>query len=226
MNPKSNENNDVIIFGAGENAQLALYYFENDSDKHVRGFVVDDEFKKSDSFCDLPLVGMSEVESKFPATRHGAFVAVGYTRMNELRQTSYENLKAKGYAMASYISSRCNNFAMEVGENAFILEDNTIQPFVRVGHNVVLWSGNHIGHHSQIGAHCFITSHVVVSGGVMIGENCFFGVNATVRDHIEIGDRTMVGAGAIVTKSSAEDTVWRAAKSEIKDFTSDQLKRI
>ena len=37
---------------------------------------------------------------------------------------------------------------------------------VRIGNDVVLWSGNHIGHDSTIGDHCFIASHVVVSGNV------------------------------------------------------------
>ena len=52
----------------------------------------------------------------------------------------------------------------EIGENCFIFEDNTIQPFVKIGDDVVLWSGNHIGHHAEIGDHCFISSHVVISG--------------------------------------------------------------
>ena len=50
------------------------------------------------------------------------------------------------------------------GDNCFILEDNTVQPFVTIGNNVTLWSGNHIGHDSVIEDDCFISSHVVVSG--------------------------------------------------------------
>ncbi len=106
-----------------------------------------------------------------------------------------------GYSMASFISPQATILnGGVIGDNCFILEDNTVQPYARIGSNVTLWSGNHIGHHSVIGDHTFIASHVVVSGGVEIGERCFVGVNATLRDHIEGGDlsrywrgRTAVG---------------------------------
>ena len=32
-----------------------------------------------------------------------------------------------------------------------IMEHNTIQPYVTIGENTILWSGNHVGHHTQIG---------------------------------------------------------------------------
>ena len=50
---------------------------------------------------------------------------------------------------------------MFIGENTFIFEANVVQPGVTVGDNVVLWSGNHIGHDSVIEDHCFIASHAV-----------------------------------------------------------------
>ena len=79
-------------------------------------------------------------------------------------------MKSLGYELVSYVSSRCSFLSQyPPGDNCFILEDNTVQPFVRIGSNVTLWSGNHIGHDSVIGDHCFISSHVVVSGHVSIG---------------------------------------------------------
>ena len=68
-----------------------------------------------------------------------------------------------------------------------------------VGDNVVMWSGNHIGHHSKIGSHAFITSHVVISGGVSIGESSFLGVNSTVIDHINIEPKSFIKANQLVT---------------------------
>ena len=57
---------------------------------------------------------------------------------------------------------------------------------VKIGNNVVLWSGNHIGHNTVIRDNCFIASHVVISGFCEIGENCFLGVNSTVINNITI----------------------------------------
>jgi acetyltransferase-like isoleucine patch superfamily enzyme len=102
-----------------------------------------------------------------------------------------------------------------VGENCFILEDNTIQPFVRIGNDVTLWSGNHVGHDSVIEDHCFVSSHVVIAGRVRIGPYCFLGVNATLRNGITIAPRTLVGAGAVVMRDTEEDSVHLPAPSRL-----------
>jgi UDP-3-O-[3-hydroxymyristoyl] glucosamine N-acyltransferase len=105
-----------------------------------------------------------------------------------------------------------------------VLEDNTIQPFVTIGDNVVLWSGNHIGHHSTIGNHVFISSHVVVSGGVRIGDYCFVGVNATFRDHISVGQRTVIGAGALIMKNTPDDSVFIEPATPRSEIQSESLR--
>src|SRR6185295_3003897 len=96
-----------------------------------------------------PVVAFEEIEQALPPDKHDLFVAVGYSRINGLRQAKCEAARAKGYALASYVSPRATVFGNVVsGWNCFILEDNTVQPFVRIGNGVTLWSGNHIGHHA------------------------------------------------------------------------------
>ena len=180
----------LVIFGAADIAQVAHFYFSRYSDYDVVGFTVDATFLTSAQFCGLPVVAFEEVTQHFPPAQHDMFVALSYSGLNRLRKEKYLEAKARGFSCASFISPSATVLNDSViGENCLILEDNTIQPYVRIGNNVTLWSGNHIGHHSTIGDHCFISSHVVVSGGVDIGEQCFIGVNATLRDHITLGER-------------------------------------
>jgi sugar O-acyltransferase (sialic acid O-acetyltransferase NeuD family) len=123
--------------------------------------------------------------------------------MNRQRESVYRQCKEKGYAMLSYVSSKATVFPEAViGENCFILEDNTLQPFTPIGNNVVMWSGNHIGHHGVIRDHVFFTSHVVLSGHCVVDPYCFFGVNATVRDYTHIAEGSLIGMGACVTKNT------------------------
>ena len=124
----------------------------------------------------------------------------------------------------SYVSSRCSYLSQHPpGDNCFILEDNTVQPFVTIGNDVTLWSGNHIGHDSSIGDHCFISSHVVVSGHVSVGPSCFIGVNATLRNSIAIAERTLIGAGAVIMKNTTPGSVYPGPRAERMSKTSDQL---
>ena len=190
---------DIVIFGAGDIARLADRYFARDSDYRVVAFAVDAAYRTADSFLGRPLVDFETIETRYPPDAVHLFVAVSYARMNRVRADKYIAAKQKGYVLASYVSSRCTMLTDEpVGDNCFILEDNTIQPFVRIGNDVTLWSGNHVGHDSVIEDHCFISSHVVISGHVTVGESCFIGVNATLRNGIRLAPRTLVGAGATI----------------------------
>ena len=117
----------------------------------------------------MPLTNFEDIEKRYDTKDYSIFIALSYTHMNDLRSKKVAEAKLKGFKIASYISSKATTFSdFSCGENCFILEDNTIQPFVKIGNNVTLWSGNHIGHHSVIQSNCFISSHVVVSGGLML----------------------------------------------------------
>jgi len=151
-------------------------------------------------------------------------VALSYARMNKVRAEKYHQAKNSGYELASYVSSRCSFLTDNpVGDDCFILEDNTIQPFVKIGNNVTLWSGNHIGHDSVIEDHCFLASHIVVSGNVRIQPYCFIGVNATLRNSTQIAPETLIGAGAIITKDTVEQGVDLPERAKLSDKKSSEI---
>ena len=213
---------NIVIFGTGDIARLAHFYFSTDSDYTVVAFTVDPAYLSSETFLDLPVVPFDQVAARFPPSDYQMFVALSYAKMNQVRAAKYREAKALGYQLVSYVSSRCSFLSQHPpGDNCFILEDNTVQPFVRIGSNVTLWSGNHIGHDSRIGDHCFISSHVVVSGHVEVGSHCFVGVNATIRNDIRIAEFTLVGAGAIIMKDTTPRSVFVAARTAPFSKTSD-----
>ena len=216
----------LIIFGTGQIAELAYYYFSSDSEYSIQGFSVDKEYIESDDFFGLPVIAFEEIQASFPPEDYEMFIALSYSEVNSIRKKKYFAAKEKGYKLASYISSRATILNdMSIGDNCFILENNTIQPFVSIGNNVTLWSGNHIGHHSEICDHVFIASHVVVSGGVHIGSQSFLGVNATLINNISIGDGCVIGAGALVNSNVESHLVIKSNASN-SIFSTDELKKI
>jgi len=217
----------VLIFGAGEIAEVAHFYFTRDTRIPVAGFTVDAAYLKEARFCGLPVVAFEEAQGAFASATHDLFVALSYAKINAVRAQKCAEGKARGYRLASYVSSKASVWdGFQAGENCFILEDNTLQPFVHIAHNVTLWSGNHIGHHARVGANCFITSHVVISGGVQVGENAFIGVNATLRDHVKIGARSVIGAGALVLEDVPDDGVVAPRGTELSKVPSHRLRHL
>jgi sugar O-acyltransferase (sialic acid O-acetyltransferase NeuD family) len=210
---------NVVVFGIKDFAELAHYYLERDSRHRVVAFSVSrDRLPDPALFHDLPVVAFEDVETIYPPGDHSFFAPMSPQRMNRDREAIYQTIKGKGYSCVSYVSTKATICDNAIGENCFILEDNTIQPFTTIGSNVVLWSGNHIGHHGIIQDHVTFTSHVVMSGHCKIGRYSFFGVNSTLRDGIEIAEGTFVAMASAVTADTEAWGVYKgnpAVKSKI-----------
>jgi len=199
----------VVIFGIGKIADAAYFYLTNDSPHEVAAFTVDGAYLTKKEMFGRPVVPFEDVASKYPPDDCKMFIAVGYQNLNKFRAQKYREAKAKGYELISYISSRASNFGrVEVGDNCFILENAVIQPCAKIGSNVLIWSGNHIGHHARVGDHCYIAGHVVISGSSTIEPCCFIGVNATIGHEITIGRESFIGAGSLITKNVEPGSVY------------------
>lgn len=219
--------NKVIIFGTGDIGQLAYFYFNHDSPYEIAAFTADADFIMEKEFLGLPVIPFEEIERVYPPDKFDMFVALSYSNVNKLRAEKYNAAKRKGYELVSYVSTKSAYWGdTEIGDNCFIFENQTIQPFVKIGNNVTMWSGNHIGHHSVIGDHCFIASHVVISGHVKIEPYCFLGVNSTIRDGITIAAECVIGAGALILKDTVAKAVYRGKATEPFLADSSKLRRI
>jgi sugar O-acyltransferase (sialic acid O-acetyltransferase NeuD family) len=215
MNVKAEGKKDLVIIGNGEIASMAYEYFLHDSSYRPVGFAIGRNYIKGDTFEGLPLVDIEAVAERFPPGQVVAFVAIGDSQLNRVRARHYALMKAKGYELASYVSSRAFVWHnVKIGENCFVLEDNTLQAFVTVGNNVILWSGNHIGHRSVIEDHVFVTSHVVISGFCRIGEYSYLGVNAAVGNNVDIARDNYVAMSASIASSTQPDLIYQGNPAE------------
>ncbi len=211
----------LIIVGDSAFAQVAFEYFTHDSPYEVVAFSVETDYLKRDSLFNKPVIAFERLEQSFSTQEHHVYVAIPYTQLNRLRTRLAKSAKQKGYRLASYVSSDARVWRnVQIGEHCFIFEQNVVQPFVRVGNNVVLWSGNHVGHHSVIEDNCFISSHVVISGFVEIGANCFLGVNATIINNIKVGKDCWVGPSATITKDAPDGTLYRPPRVDVAPISS------
>lgn len=215
----------IVVFGYGTFAEIILQYLTDDSEYEVVAFTLDDEYIKEDTYLGLPMVPFSIIEKIYPSEDHFMHVGLSYTNLNHLREDRYHEAKSKGYTLPTYISSKATILTKyPIGDNCFIFENNTIQPFVKIGNNVILWSGNHIGHHGEIQDHNFISSHVVISGQCLIKPNCFIGVNSTIAHGVIIETENLIGAGSYIAKNTQPKAVYVPPRSVKLDKTSDQFK--
>ena len=209
------ERQSMVIVGDSLFAEVALEYFTHDSPFRVVGFAVEREFLSRQELLGLPVVAVEDLPNRFAPANHHFYAAIVYTRLNRLRERLYRQVKSMGYTPASFISSRAVVAAnAKVGEHVFIFEHNTVQPFVTLGDNVVLWSGNHIGHHSTVEDNCFISSHVVISGSCRVGRNTFMGVNCCLGNDLTIGKDCWIGNGVTLSRNVPDGTLYGPPESE------------
>lgn len=198
----------VIIFGCGRGAAVASRYLSTDSEHEIAGFTVEAAYLTANTFQGVPLVDFARLEQYFPPEKFQLFVPLGFQAMNALRAEKYIEGKRRGYTFISYVSSKvATHDCLQVGENCFILENNSINFDVKIGNNVVAWSGNQIGDESVIGDHVWLSSQVVICGGVSVGDYSFLGANCTVTGGLRIAPRTYIGAATLVSKDTKEGAV-------------------
>jgi len=215
MNQKLSKKKKLIICGAGETALLAFEYFTKDSDYEVIAFSIHSKYRKTKELLGLPIYDLESLNKNIPASEYYLFVALSSNHLNRDRAKLYNELKEKGYHFASYVSSKAFVWDnVEIGENCFILENNVLQPFAKVGDNVTLWSGNHIGHRTEICKHVFISSHCVISGYCEIGEYSFLGVNCTLADNVKVASDNFISMGTVISKNTDHDGLYSGNPSE------------
>src|SRR5581483_6556009 len=113
----------LVIFGCGNFADAAHYYYLHDSAYDVVAFTVDAAFLKEDSFHGLPVVPFEDVAVKYPAAEHDLFVAVGLREINRRRAAKVVEAADRGYRIASYVSSRAIvPVGFQAGPNTWIME--------------------------------------------------------------------------------------------------------
>ena len=194
----------MIIFGTKDLAEMSKFYFETSWIREtVDAFIQDGEYIKEDTFCNLPVIPFEEVEEHFPPDETRFFAPMSGAKMNTIRERVYLRIKEKGYTMPTFIHEKAHVWdTTAVGENCFIQELNNIQYGTTVGNNVMMWAGNHIGHHGRIESHTFFTSHVVLSGHCTVGPWSWVGVNSTIKDFTRIAEGSLIAMGASITKNT------------------------
>ena len=213
----------LLIFGVGNFSQTVYRYFKRYTDYKIMGFI-DDNTENIKVINKLPVFSLEEVFQKMPNDKYIIFVAVGYKKMNNLREKYFNIFKDKGYKMASFIHPNVIWWDDSlIGENCFIFENNIVQSGVKIGNNTILWSGNHIGHHSLIDENVWITSHAVIYSHVQIKNNCFIGSNANIKENIICGESSFIGAGSNIWANTNKKSVYSVKQTKPLSLNSDIL---
>ena len=218
---------EVVIFGTGQTSEIVSYYLNKETDFKIVAYTIDSKEISEEKFNKKPVVAFEHLKEEYPPSKFNIFIAVGYRDLNKLREKKFLEAKSKGYSCISFIHPRAGNFDPKIiGENSFIMEHQSIQPFSKIGNNCFIWSGVLIAHHSVIKDHCWITSESSIAGNTTVGERCFLGINSTIGHMVNIGKDNFIGAGTLITKSTKDGSVFITSDTDVYKLNSEQFLKI
>ena len=176
-----------VIFGTTDFGKMLRYYFEKYADVQIVAYTVDKAYLKSDTYDGLPAVAYEEVEKAYPPTEYTMVIALGYKKMNQIRQQKFEDAKRKEHVTLAYGT--------------------------KIGNSNIIWNGSQISHESQVGDYNFFSVDSVIAGKTVVKNNCFLGINSTVLGNRTLEYATLVGAGAFVKENTEPYSVYVPARS-------------
>jgi len=207
-------NEKIIIFGTDIYAQIVYTFFNEASDYDVVAFTVHRDFKKDNSLNGKPVVDFEDVTEIYPPEEYKMYVAIAQSKLNKVRATIFQEAKSLGYSLVSYIYPGVKVWSnISIGENCFVFDACSLNPFVTLGDDVIIWQGCVIGHHSTIGNHVFMAGPSTVASNVEVGEYTFIGINAAIREGIRIGEECLIGAGSLIMRNTKPRQVYPAERT-------------
>lgn len=215
---------NLVVFGESTAARLVCWYFTHDSPYRVAAFTADAQYIREGTQLGLPVVPFEDVAGRYPPDEFAMFVAVG---LPKLRAAKCTEAKAKGYELASFVSSAATLWpGTNIQENCLVSPHVSIGPFATIGKDVWLRDACVVSHDASVGDHCLLAPHAVVLGQARIEPYCFLGANSTIRDHVTVARECVIGAGVLILENTKEKGVYKGNSPTLLPITSDELRSI
>ncbi len=212
-------NRKKIVYGCSSLTQTMAYFLRLNH-WEVAAFTVDGRHLKASTFDGAPVCSFEDLPQQFAPDEFDVIVPLGWSGMNALRKTKYQQAQAMGYRTPGFTAplSRVLSPPAE-NTNSIIYGGVFIHPFVTLGDNVTLCGTTQIGHHSTIGNDVFLAMNVTMGGECKIGNNVVIGLGAILRSGITVGDGAFIGMGSVVTQDVPPDTVMVGNPAHVVDIT-------
>lgn len=202
-----------IIFGTTSFAKMLRHYIEKFTEIQIAAYAIDASYKESTVFDGLPVIEFENVEEYYPPDKYSFMLALGYSKMNDIRKRKFNEVKEKGYILENFIHPSVVQDYMKMGEGNIIFENVTLAYNVQLGDGNIIWNGCQISHECIVGDFNFFSGNAIIAGQTIVKNNCFLGINSAVRGARTLENYTLVGAGCYMNGSSKPFGVYVPARS-------------
>jgi len=200
MNNLKNNKDKVVCVGGGGNAKVLIDIILNDNTYSLVGIteVAGDLFQEK--VKGVPVIGSDEILPRlFAEGIKFSFVGVGTVGDTSVRTKISKKIEAIGFTPLTIIHpSAIIALTAGLGKGDCFMAGTIINPYAKIGNNVIVNTGALVEHDCVIGDHVCISPGAILGGKVTVGEQSFIGMGALIKQGVTIGRNVIIGMGAVV----------------------------
>lgn len=197
----------MAIYGAGgfgrETAVMIAQINAHQPSWELLGFF-DDGHQKGDMVDGLSVLGGMDVLNSF-ASELSVCVAVAEPQVRAHLVERIVNPRVTFPALVHPQASGGDVMRNKMHRGSIITAGVILTTGIELGEFSILNLSSTIGHDVRLGAYCTVMPACSVSGNVSVGPRTLLGTGSRIVQGVEIGADCLVGAGAVVTKSFANN---------------------
>jgi sugar O-acyltransferase (sialic acid O-acetyltransferase NeuD family) len=224
---KKNRNiQKIVIYGDSDFAEQVKYQLDSDDRYKVVAFTVDESKYMKNCFLNLPVIKFQLLENYFSKDEIKIFVAIGYTKMNTIREKVLKKIENEGYILLTYISKKSFlSRNVYIGTGSYIAEFVSIGSNAQIGKGVIILSNSSIAHNVLIEDFVFCSHSITIGGHALIKNNSFIGLNSTIKNSIIVSENNIIGCGSNVINSTDPESIYVGNPAKkIKDVNIDSIR--
>jgi UDP-perosamine 4-acetyltransferase len=196
---------DLIIVGNGGHAKVVIDILEERGEYNILGIITKNKSDEIGIGCYEILGDDNLLKELFNKGVKVAVMGIGGYTDNSLRKRIYENLKKIGFQVISAIHPTASiSRTVLMGEGNVVFSGVVINPYVRLGNNIIVATGSTIDHDTVIKDHSFISAGVTVGAETKIEEEVLLALGSKVISGVTICKGAMIGAGCVITGNICE----------------------
>ena len=200
MNNFKNNKDKVVCVGGGGNAKVLIDIILNDNNYSLVGITEAAGDLFQEKINGVPVIGSDEILPRLLGEGiKFSFVGVGTVGDTAVRTKIYQKLEAIGFTPLTIIHpSATIALTAELGKGGCFLAGTIINPYAKIGNNVIVNTGALVEHDCVVDDHVCISPGAILGGEVIVGEQSFIGMGALIKQGVTIGKNVIIGMGAVV----------------------------
>lgn len=203
------EPSKVIIYGDSDFAEQVYYQLESDGRYQVVAFTVDEARLDKTSFKGLPVIEFQKLKEHYSLEDVALFPAIGYSKLNKIRELVMSEIKQSGFQLFTYISKNAViSSQVSIGEGVYICEFVSIGANAKIGQSVLILPNSSIAHNVVISDYSYVSRSTTIGGNVTVKSYSFLGLGCTIKNSITIEEYNIIGSAANVIKSTTPNGVY------------------